>query len=316
MRHLDIGDRLPADLAFTADGRGVLGAVFCHLLCWDLTAGGEQPAWVDEYRGVHFRFAASPCGRYAAVAEDRCLVVWNLAARSPGKWLMGGGHQHIADVAFTPDGKEVLTVLLEGGGVARRRTGSWRRKPGFGTAVRQLGGRRASFGGQLAVSADGRTLATDQCQGVKGDESCPNQVGIKLWDLPGGTHRRTAVCGPESINQLAFSPDGRFLAAQHDYRRVALYDARTLELRAEHTPARPKRGKKTDTVRRIAFHPSGRLLGISGSSEVTLLDVDGLRPVARFDWKIGWTFGLAFSPDGTLGAVSGGDGRIVVWDLD
>jgi WD40 repeat protein len=315
MRHLDIGGRLPADLAFTADSRGVLGAAFCHLMYWDLTATGPQPAWVDEYRGVHFRFAASPCGRYAAVAEDRCLVVWDLAARTPGKWLMAGDYQHIADVAFTPNSKEVLTVLL-GGGVARRRTGSWRKRPGFGAAPGKLGGQRAYFGGQLAVSPDGRTLATDHCQGLKGSESPPNQSGIKLWNLPGGSHRRTAVCGSEPINQLAFSTDGRFLAAQHDYSRVALYDASTLELRAEHTPARPKRGKKTDLVVRIAFHPGGRLLGISGSSEVTLLDVDGLRQVASFDWKIGPTCGLAFSPDGTLGAVSSADGRIVVWDID
>jgi WD40 repeat protein len=315
MRQFDIGGRFPADLAFTADGRGLLGVIFCHLLYWDLTAGGEQPAWIDEYKGVHFRLAASPCGRYAAVAEDRCLVVWDLAARTPARWLMAGDYQHIADVAFTPDGREVLTVL-EGGGVAGRRTGSWRRRPGFGSARGKLGGRRASFGGQLAVSPDGRTLATDHCQGVKGDESGPNPSGIKLWDLSIGAHRRTVVCGPGSINQLAFSPDGRFLAAQHDYRRVRLYDAHTLALRAEHTPTQPKRGKKTDTVLRIAFHPGGRLLGVSGGSEVTLLDVDGLRPVAAFDWKIGRTFGLAFSSDGGLGAVSGEDGRVVVWDID
>jgi hypothetical protein len=49
---------------------------------------------------------------------------------------------------------------------------------------------------------------------------------------------------------------------------------------------------------------------------LALLEVDGLRPVAAFDWKVGWTFGLAFSPDGTLGAVSGGDGRVALWDID
>jgi WD40 repeat protein len=119
----------------------------------------------------------------------------------------------------------------------------------------------------------------------------------------------------EPIWQLAFSPDGRLLAAQHEYRRVCLYDVRTLKPLASYTPPQAS-AEFTDTVVRMAFHPSGRFLGVSGETAVTFLDVDGLAPVQTFDWEIGRTMGLAFSPDGSLGAVSGEDGRIVVWDLD
>src|SRR5262249_564778 len=82
-----------------------------------------------------------PLGRYGGGGEGRCLVLWDLAARTPGKWLAAGGGEHVADVAFTPDGREVRTVLLDGGGVARRRVGSWRKKPGFGASPGRLGDR-------------------------------------------------------------------------------------------------------------------------------------------------------------------------------
>lgn len=308
LRQLTTGIDWPCDLAFVPHGRDLLGATACCLLRWDLTVATEKYDWIDEYRGMLFRFAVSPCGRYAAGAEDRCLIVWDLAARTPGKWILAGDGQHIADVAFHPRGTEVVTVLQEGGGVARRHVGSWRKKPGFGKSPSRLGGRRAFFHGHLAIRPDGSSIATNH-----GPREEQGLYGIKLWSFPGGKHRRTAACGAEGAWQLAFSPDGRLLAAQHDYRKICLYDADTLALVAEYAPPP---GNAGDTVVRIAFHPGGRRLAFSGGTSVTILNVNGLRPVRTFDWGIGRTSGLAFSPDGMLAAVSGEKGRVVVWDVD
>jgi WD40 repeat protein len=174
-----------------------------------------------------------------------------------------------------------------------------------------MGRRRAFFTGHLAVSPDGLTLATNH--GERGEDA---PTGIKLWHLPTRTHRKTKVLGPGGIWQLAYSPDGRVLAAQHDYRRVCLYDAVTLAPLAEHAPPPPNPDEKMDSVVRMVFHPSGRLLGVTGRTTVTLLDTEALRPVRKFDWGIGRTTGLAFSPDGTLAAVAGQDGQVIVWDLE
>jgi WD40 repeat protein len=290
-------------LQFLPDGRGLLGAVSSSLVHWDLRDPGEAFGWVDDYRGMPFRFALSRCGRYAAVAEDRCLVLWDVAARKRGSWREAGNGEHIADVAFSPDGREVFTVLMEGGGVVRRRTDSWRKRPGFGASSRRLAGSPGGFTGNLAVSPNGRTLATNCGQDGEG-----GLAGIKLWDLPGGAHRRTVTC-PHDIYQLAYSPDGRTLAARGGF-RIGLYDARTLKRRAEYAPP------PGEEVLSLAFHPAGRVLGFCQGNEVRLVGAADLRPVGAFDWKVGRTFGLTFSPDGMLAAVSGENGRVVVWDVD
>jgi WD40 repeat protein len=332
MRQLLTGSKLPCVLEFLPNSRSLLGMVTTCLVRWDLDAAGADWNWVDDYRGLFFRFTVSRCGRYAAISEDRCLVVWDLGAWTPGKepeagnrqqsldvirtfdgrevfamppgkWLEAGDNQHILDVAFSPDGREVFTVLLEGGGVVRRRTGSWRKRPGFGGASRRLGGERGYFTGNLAISPDGRTLATNHCQGSEGP-----RVAIKLWDLPGGVYRRT-VSWHHDIDQLAFSPDGRWLMARGEY-RLGLYDATTLALRCEYT-ASPE-----DRITRVVFHPSGRFLGVSGGPLVRFLTVDGLRPLRTFDWGLTNTYGMALSADGMLAGVSGEGGRVVVWDVD
>jgi hypothetical protein len=38
--------------------------------------------------------------------------------------------------------------------------------------------------------------------------------------------------------------------------------------------------------------------------------------VKTFDFGVGRTFGVAFSPDGTLAAVGGEGIRVAVWDVD
>lgn len=234
-------------------------------------------------------------------------MLWDLAARTPGKWLTAGNSEHIADVAFTPGGREVLTVLLEGGGVARRRVGSWRKKPALGAGV-GIGRRLGHFDGHLAASPDGRSLVTSHCHPRHG-------AGLAWWGLRDGALRAKARTGHDGACQMAFSPDGRTLAVQENYRRVRLFDAETLVPLAKYVP-KAVRGRKPPEARRIAFHPDGRLLAVSAGQHAMLLDAATLRPVESFDWGVGQVYGVGFSGDGALAAVGGADGRIAVWDID
>jgi WD40 repeat protein len=67
----------------------------------------------------------------------------------------------------------------------------------------------------------------------------------------------------------------------------------------------------------LAFHPSGRFLAAtSNDNTVKLYDVQTWKLAHAFDWEIGRLRSVAFSPDGTLAAAGGDNGKIVVWDFD
>jgi WD40 repeat protein len=310
VRHFDLSQyEYPLLPAFSPCGRWLHGNGIVLVVAWDLSASRAEPAWTDyEFRGMLSRHAVSPCGRYLAGAEDRCVLVWDLVNRGEAKWLCANpSGDHTLDVAFTPDGNDLLTACIDGrGGVQRWKTGSWRRKPAFAL--------RARCDGPLAVSPDGRTVATVNRPGP----NAPPGNRIALWRYPHGTHRRTGAHSAGSVSRIAFSPDGTLLATDDDWKRVRVWDARTLDPVAQFAPRPVKKAKRPSVpVNHFAFHPSGRYLAVAGTSgAVEFVDTTTWRSARCFDWKIGPVYGVAFARDGTLAAAGGAPGQVVVWDLD
>ena len=294
---------------FSPCGRWLYGHGGSGVVAWDLAGASAETVWTDfESGGFTFRVVVSPCGRYLAGAEDRCVIVWDTNKRDKEpRWIRANpAGDQIADVAFSPSGTDLLTACIESAaGVHRWRTGSWRRKPAFGT--------RSHCDGPLAVSPDGRTVATANCDGKE-----TGAVRIKLWNYPQGTHRKTAPRSTGSIIRLAYSPDGALIASNDDWRRVQLWDARTLQVVGEYTPKlKAKKKKITEPVHTFAFHPSGKYLAVAGQAgPIEFVNTATWTPTVAFDWQHGYTYGVCFSADGTLAAAGSDKGKIVVWDVD
>lgn len=135
---------------------------------------------------------------------------------------------------------------------------------------------------------------------------------VQLWNVVTG--RKTGVLAgmPENICVLAFSPDGRTLAAGGGVPtvrgEVRLYDVasgRQLRVLAGHT----------DMVYALAFTPDGRRL-VTASGDKTL---------RIWNWRSGVSlnalkdhadsvYGIACSPDGRRLASTGVDRSIKIWD--
>jgi WD40 repeat protein len=246
------------------------------------------------------RLALSPDGAMLATTDwvdaDHPVKLWDVAT---GQELRTLAHQEaVLGLAFSPDG----AILASATGADDATVRLW--DVATGAELRSMTG-QGYWISSVAFSPDGTILASGGHDGT-----------VKLWEVATGRELRTMEhyydAGPgaelfdsvDSVETVAFSPDGTILASGTGYDMVKLWDVATgRELRtfSDHS----------DDVTSVAFSPDGTMLA-SGSNDnsVKLREVATGRELRTLQTHADVS-SVSFSADGTiLVSVSIGAGGI------
>lgn len=247
--------------------------------------------------------ACSPDGKLlVATAGDGSVSLWDTTTGKRTADLRGGHKGQANHVAFTADGKGLVTFCWED-----HRVCHWNLTGGrLEKTVELMIPRRVH---KLRLSPDGQSLAV----------SPRDQKPVFLLDTTTGKER-VQLQGALARGGfgLDFSPDGKILATSPvdpakwgDRTEVALWDAGTGKLlRPISMPAR--------IALHFCFAPDGRTLAIAGQQPLLhLWDVATGKQIHNWSAHEGAITALAFTPDGRM-LVSGGDGQfdgsVRLWD--
>src|SRR5262249_1766401 len=144
----------------------------------------------------------------------------------------------------------------------------------------------------LAISGDGKTLATGG-----GAQTRPQQGELILWDLDTGKPRQSIAQIENNLWAVAYSPDGKWLAASGN-RTVPIGDTEAYRLRA----ALAVNGRP------LAFSPDGKFRAVGqgrspsqdrpGEGNFRLWETATWQERAFLPAHKTLIFSVAFSPDG------------------
>jgi WD40 repeat protein/class 3 adenylate cyclase/energy-coupling factor transporter ATP-binding protein EcfA2 len=245
--------------------------------------------------------AFSPDGsRLAAIGEKHCAKIWDT---NNGKLLQTLNVQkgHVYTVSFSPDGNRLVTTSASGSATV------WDVLTGQDLMTITVPGYELDF---AVFTPDGRGLVTGASD------------TIRFWDLETNPVKELSSLdfGLDlgGLNDIAFSPDGRFLAIT-GLSGGRVWNMRALQLNPSTPPMFTFSRHNDDHIYGLTYTPDGARL-VTGSLEgsVTVWDAASGNKLFTLPENIAeepYLNDLAISPDGIHPISASSDGKVRIWDI-
>jgi len=218
-------------------------------------------------------------------------ICLNAAAQDVAVFPQLGHANDVRSVAFSPDGKQVLSGSLD------HTIKLWDVESG--REIRTFLG-HTEWVNSVAFSPDGKQTL-----------SCSGDQTIKLWDVNTGKEIRTFLGHTWEVTSVAFSPDGKQVLSGARDRTVKLWDVNTGK------EIRKYSNFTGDRFNSIAFNPDGRQIVFpTYNNKFLLFDINAEKEIKIFSGHTSEVSSVAFSHDGRQ-IISGSlDHTLKLWDTN
>lgn len=216
-KKLFIADDNVQSPVFSPDGKSIAAAVGSNVKIWKLAAGEELAQMKDGHKCSITAIVYSTNGKALVSADGKgTITYWDLSQPAPVK---KGGYKPnteeaaINSLANSPDGKWIAASTGTGDILLLDAT----TLTVEGTIKAHNEGLRVK---SVAFSPDSKTMAS-ACSGIE-------DLDIKLWDAASRRQIVAFAGHQDSVNCVAFSPDGKWLATGSDDKSAKVWDVAAL----------------------------------------------------------------------------------------